>query len=583
MKKIIQRLEEKLDPILDARLTHLLTFPLMIALIYFFLGQALNPFDQQMFNFHDETQAGRIHDFALNIENGIIPPRIAPNFSFNLGLPVFNFYSPTAYWISSLIHMSGIDIITSLKLSFLLTILLSYVTMYVFLKRFFAFYPSLLGGIIYSSSIYFAIEIFIRGNLAEAWFLVLFPLGLYMLIANSYSHSRFTFAFSAVIISLLFTTHNVLSPLSFALFVVTLFLLPNKKRSLLVIFSSILLASYFLIPAILEVPWTKATEIAKQFDYKDHFLCLRQIWNSPWNFGGSLAGCEADLMSFKLGKIHITLGLLGIVAFLYDFLFRKKRNLLFLGILFLTIGSIFMTTYYSQFVWRIFESILSLFQFPWRFLVFGMFGAAFFSAYLFETIKIPFKYFLVLLIGIVCLYTGTKYFTKPLMTYEEYYQGYLSPIYLHQFVAYNIREYVPHGIDYQYWHYLNPLEVNRQLLDFDYKLPIESKAEYTVVKNNAFEKEVSIYEPTTVVLNIHYFPFWEIQINNTVAIPTEFDRLYRPVIRLTEQSNITIRYKETTVETISNTITLTTFIILMIYTLNSKKIIQSIAYKLQKK
>ena len=38
--------------------------------------------------------------------------------------------------------------------------------------------------------------------------------------------------------------------------------------------------------------------------YKIHFVCVSQLWNSPWGFGGSTAGCFG--ISFMLGKIYIT-------------------------------------------------------------------------------------------------------------------------------------------------------------------------------------------------------------------------------------------------------------------------------------
>ena len=95
----------------------------MLAAILFTLSKLLNPLDPRMFNFHDDTQAARIQQMALSIKSLHIPPRLAPEFSHNLGFPVFNFYAPTAYWITTGLHLVGFSIPMALKLSFFLTII----------------------------------------------------------------------------------------------------------------------------------------------------------------------------------------------------------------------------------------------------------------------------------------------------------------------------------------------------------------------------------------------------------------------------------------------------------------------------
>ncbi|PJC31866.1 hypothetical protein CO049_03740, partial [Candidatus Roizmanbacteria bacterium CG_4_9_14_0_2_um_filter_36_12] len=158
--------------------------------IIFFLGRSLNPFNNKMFTFHDETQAARINQFVLNLNNLKIPPRIAPDFSFKLGFPVFNYYAPFPYWLTSSFHLVGISIINSLKISFLLAIILSFISMYLFTSQFFGFFPSLLSGALYVSSPWLAVEIFIRGNLAETWFIALLPLAFWAVYINQKNKSR---------------------------------------------------------------------------------------------------------------------------------------------------------------------------------------------------------------------------------------------------------------------------------------------------------------------------------------------------------------------------------------------------------
>src|SRR3989338_3087891 len=164
--------------------------------IAFTLGKILNPLDPRMFNFHDDTQAARIQQMTINLKSGHIPPRLAPTLSYGLGFPVFNFYAPFSYQITTGFHLLGMSIPMALKFSFFLSVILSFVTMFLLLQTFFGFLPSILGGIAYASSLWFAVEIFVRGNLAECWFLVLFPLSLYLLVLNARKSSKYLIAFS---------------------------------------------------------------------------------------------------------------------------------------------------------------------------------------------------------------------------------------------------------------------------------------------------------------------------------------------------------------------------------------------------
>ncbi|OGK38514.1 hypothetical protein A3F03_00625 [Candidatus Roizmanbacteria bacterium RIFCSPHIGHO2_12_FULL_41_11] len=543
---------------------------LLLVLICLTIGaKSLNPFHLVMFEFHDETQAGRIHDFLINLKYGQIPPRLAPTFSFKLGFPVFSFYAPFAYWVTSFIAVTGIPILTSLKISFLLTLLLSFLTMYFLLRNFFSFLASCLGAVIYITSTYFAVEIIIRGNLAEAWYLVLLPLVLSFLYKNSQTQSRRIFFFTVISLFFLFTVHNIFSLLSLGITIVFSLLLPQKRRNWLAIGLGLLLGAYFLIPATLETGFTQATKIAPDlFKYHDHFLCWWQLWKADgWQFGGSMTGCDADLMSFSLGKIPLTLGLSGMILFIVNVFKKKislKRKLLFGFVLLISLLAIFLTTYQSSFIWSMFKPILALFQFPWRFLIFGMFGLAFFSAFLFDQIKLPLMPIMMIAIIIGSLLIAKKYFVKPEISYEGYTERYLSDFYLEHVIAYNVREYFPAHGDYQYWHYLNPLEVKAVPLPFDYQLPVQTTSALRVDKNDYFEKAVYIQGKGLVYINVHYAPYWKILVNGQETIPDKFDRLARPMIRTDQSSQIIIRFVQTPLEKISNLLTVVTGIIFVV-------------------
>ena len=94
--------------------------------------------------------------------------------------------------------------------------------------------------------------------------------------------------------------------------------------------------------------------------------------------------------------------------------------------------------------------------------------------------------------------------------------------------------------------------------------PVEIKdsSTFKILKNSHFFKEVQINKPMTIKINIHYFPFWEIQINDKQIKPNLFDQLGRPIIKLSQPSTVRIFYNETGIEKTSNYISFTVYIFL---------------------
>jgi len=547
-----------------------LSFFIILLGIIFFLGKNLNPFDLRMFSFHDDTQAARISEFIFNLKSRMIPPRIAPHLSFGLGFPIFNYYAPFAYWFTSFLNLIGFSIPMALKLSFLLGIIAAFIGMFLFLKLFFNRIASLLGAAIYSGSTWFAVEIFIRGNLSEVWFIALFPIALFFLYQNMQKLSNTLLVLSIIFISFLLTSHNVLSLLSLLILSTYICFLPHKKRGFFILISALLLSSYFLIPALLESNFTFATEVAKKTNYQDHFLCIKQLWKAPtWEFGGSTKGCENDGMPFILGKLPILLSLAGVLVFLFDYIKKRGKILpIAIFVLLLTLISVFLTLYESSFIWSLLAPVLSLFQFPWRFLVFSMFGIGFFGAYLGNKINKRFSLILIPMIFFL-LFTSGKYFSKPwLMSNNEFQLKFLSENYLYRTVAFNISEYLTKKADYSYWkNFDGSINPGKDLtIQVDMKKPVTllTQSTYSILSNTPFNKEIKTEPDTQFALNIHYTPMWKIKINNMEIVPTIFDLLGRPILSLKQSSIVHFYYEQTSIEKISNLLTIFCFVFICI-------------------
>jgi hypothetical protein len=532
----------------------LIIFCIALIVVFFFLGKELNPFDPHLFLFHDNTQAARLQEFALNLKTGIIPPRLAPNFPFQHGSPVFNFYAPFAYWVGSFIHLMGLSSALSLKLLLFLGLFGSFVSFFLFASLFFGLWGGLLGATLYSSSLWMAVEIFVRGNVGEIWFMALLPLSLYLLKKNDAKKDRLSFILTSICLSFLFTVHNVLSLISVVFIILFSLLLIHKKKAFLAIIIGLLLGSYFLIPAVLENKLTYANEIAAKTKYSDHFLCAWQLWRADtWSYGGSGTGCLNDDMSFQIGKLQLILSGLGLGVFLYS-LKKKWNHSIPLFILGWTILCGFLTITFSKPIWDLFSPIMSMFQFPWRFLPFVVFGVAFFAPYLTHIItNRRVHIIIVLMLSMATLFISGKFFSKPWKySLDEYESMFLTQKYIGQKAAYEIPEYFPRTGNYKAWRTYDKSEVGF----YSNKLTYE--------ENKPFYKRILV-DQIQMTLPIHYFPFWEITVNGTKITPTDFDVLGRPILSaLQSHSTVVVRYNETPIEKFGNFISVFSMMILLL-------------------
>ncbi|MCX7589450.1 MAG: 6-pyruvoyl-tetrahydropterin synthase-related protein [Patescibacteria group bacterium] len=436
-----------------------------IFLIIFFLGKDLLPTNDYFFPFHDNTQATRIEQFTKELKKLNIPPRIASDMNFNLGFPIFNFYAPTAYWITSLINLIILDPITSLKISFLSTIILSFLFSFIFYRNFFNFYSSLIGAVIYSTCLYIASNIFVRGNLAELWFITLFPLTLNFIYKNSQKYSKKYFFTTSLLIFLLLTTHNIYSLLIIPFLLIYIFINKNVKINILSLIFGFFLSSYFWIPLFFEAKYIWGKEIAILTNYKDHFLCIRQLWDYPWGFGTSKETCQADTMSFQIGKFQIIFFFCGFILLIINFLKNiKNKNLdkKYLSYIFFsgsTLFFLFLTHHKSIFFWNLFSNYLSVIQFPWRFIGLSIIGLGFMTSYFFNNIKIN-KKCLILILSVLIISINEEYFFGQRITNTDFKEKYLSKKYIEKESAYGAQEHLPKTINYQKWLSLNKLDDN---------------------------------------------------------------------------------------------------------------------------
>ncbi len=343
----------------------LLSLPLFISLIR-----------PGFFPMQDDLQAFRVEQMVKCLKDFQIPCRWIPDMGYQYGYPQFNFYPPSVFYLGGLLNLVGIQVIDAVKILFILGFVLSAFSMYFFLKTFLGQkWPAFVGAILYSVVPYKATEVYVRGSLSEFFSFVFFPLIFLFSLQLIRNGKRRYIAYLGLSIGLLLLTHNLMSfiflPL-YGVWVITLVALEKKWKVLpKVILGSLLglgLAASFTLPVIFENKYVHIeTLTGGYFDYRQHFVDIKQLFvSNHFGYGSSYLGPNDDL-SLSVGIVQWILGVVAIIFSLLTFKKDKKLNVLTLVLGILSLAVLFLMHQKSSFIWAIIPG-LNLLQFPWRFL-----------------------------------------------------------------------------------------------------------------------------------------------------------------------------------------------------------------------
>ncbi len=528
-----------------------------LIIITFFSYWAVKPlFVPGFFPTHDNTGPARVYEIAKALSYGQFPVRWVPDLGYGYGYPLFNFYAPLPYYLGGIFNLFGLSSILSTKIMFLIGILLSGFCMYLFIREFSSEIVAVTTAIIYIYVPYHAVNIYVRGAVGEYYaygFLPLLFLGIYkILVKNNFKKgiSICSLGLSGILLS-----HNILGLITgyfllfglFGYFIYILFANKSLQILYLLILAIVLgfgLSAFFTIPAMVEKKYTRVETLTTGgSDFHDHFVYPRQLWDSVWGYGGSAKG-EEDGMSFKIGKIQIVLGTLGLIIFLLYYLRYNKENFapfyFLIGILFL---SIFLMLEESLFLWEILPGF-SYIQYPWRFLNYSVFCFVVFTSFVFFPLKKIWQ--IVISIGIIftILWFNTKYFSP-----QEYLplkdEDYTSNFNLRYKISKISDEYLPNN----FIPIISPHEIAEESLSPMPNVSIQKIKEEPTLK----KYDMHITNPTTLTTKIAFFPGWQAFINNKeIATVNNNGRIG---IFLPEgQYQLTFVFTNTPVRTFANTI-----------------------------
>ena len=488
------------------------------------------------FPMHDDTQVARVVEMGKALREGQFPVRWVSDLGYGLGYPLFNFYGPLPYYIGGFLYAIGISGLAATKFMMGLGVIFAGVTMYLVVTDLLGVSAGIVAAAFYTYAPYHAVDIFVRGAVGEYWTLLFLPI-------IFWGFWRRRILVGSMGVAGLILSHTVLGYAGMLLIGLAALVSRMRKDVMLMIVLGLGLSAFFWLPAIAEMKFTDVSKvIGGAADFKNHFVCLGQLWNSQWGFGGSAPGC-LDGLSFKIGKEHLIASLiaaLGIFLFARD---KQARKLVIVGIGILAL-SVFLMLPVSEPVWSVIP-LFSYVQYPWRFLTFAIFSVSLITSCVVSVVRAPlFRWAAVLVLVLVVLMVEVKRFV-PQYTYPVA-KGSLETVQDLRFRVSKISdEYLPPEV-------VKPATVNDVMRDI---IPPSDLYSVKVIENLDTYKKFEFHSGTTniVRINVANFPGWKYMVNDSMVVP-ELDHGLPLITVPGGLTTVQMWFRDTPVRTVGNVV-----------------------------
>lgn len=331
--------------------------------------------------------AARIVEFDSAIRAGEYMPVWSPDFYCGYGSPLFQYYSPLAYFLAEVPMLAGTGIAAAFKITQLLALFASGLAMYRLAVTHLSRWAACFGAVLYMAAPYRIVDMFIRHALAEHCAFVWLPLIAWGTERFVSQRSRVGLATGILATSGLVFTHNIMALIGLPVCVVTGWALSERRK----IIQTILLAgwpaamgvgimTFFWWPALTGRAFVCADTSLTQgyFDFHQHFVNAWKFLDTTWQFGES--GPDAALrMPVQVGWPHLIAGAGALLLMFVKWRGSDKSATQLsrwtaTGIIMLA-GGLFMCHKVSLPLWEELP-LLKYVQYPWRFLGLVVFGAS---------------------------------------------------------------------------------------------------------------------------------------------------------------------------------------------------------------
>jgi uncharacterized membrane protein len=502
----------------------------------------------------------RIASYWRELASGQFPVRWSSTFDYGYGTPIFNFFHPLPYYITSGIVGIGFNLVTTLKIAFALSFLLSGVFMLLFAREFFEDdKTAFLVTIMYQFAPFRLVEILVRGSLGGIFSYTFLPIVLYGLMKLKKTGLYRYFHLTAIVTLLLITSHNIVGFVFFGLSVLfVLFFSGNRKKlfvSLGALGAGLLLSGFFVLPAILEHKYTLGYQYTKNL-----------FWNNFPSFINFFVLNLTNEVKYRTAEVAVQIGLFHWIALVIAgiYLVRKKLSKQFQIVTVYTSIVFILTLIFMQpistLLWEKID-FLRQFQYPWRLLgvinfVTAFAGAAYLLLPLFKKSQVAYITLIVLIIG------TTAYYWQPPQGYQkineqDFWNYPLSTNYFGEvdlvWSEGTAKGYPAHVVD---------VVAGTAVISDIIKKPI--KHTYTV----------SAQTDATILDRTQFFPGWKVLVDGKDTLIQFQDQNYRGLITYQIPKGnhaITVVFSQSKIQQIGNALTAVTFILLFFPYLLPKK------------
>lgn len=471
----------------------------------------------------------RLSAFYTALHDGQFPVRFLHQLNFGYGYPAPTFLYPGFLYASIPFVVLDFGLVNSIKIILGLSLVSTTVFVYLWLAKLFSRAASFVGALLSLYMPYHLYDVYTRGSVGEIFALVWVPFTLWML-------ERRSIFFSSLGIFLLIISHNTLAALFIPfLFLYAIFRGTIPLRQLLsTFFLGIMLASFFIVPVLIELQLTLFNTIAVSDPLK-YFAPFALIgWSS-----------------------------LVILAVAFLMLMKKKSvrsDAVFWLCCYASAFSIFLSSSGSILLWQILPS--GWIQFPFRLLSYLIISIPFLAAFILSRVRAERRLFIAGLLLVSALFSVWPYSTPKQYSAKE--EGFYQT---NEATTTVQNEYMPK------WVKEKPMKRAEEKVSF---ITAKGTVQDVLSTNTSITFKIDVSESGLIHVNTIFWPGWQAFIDNKQQkiLYTNSKGLLEIVVPKGKH-NVRFTFSETPVRLVADGMSILAFIGLVIYSRKVKKEILS--------
>ncbi len=312
-------------------------------------------------------------------QQGVLHPRLFPDFGFGYGQAVLNFYAPLAYWPPALLSLLGISPSAAVEITFALGFVLAALAAYGFARSLWGPWGGLLAAVAYTYFPYHLADVYVRGALPEHLAFIWPPLILWALTAVFRSaQPRPPLLWGALTWAGLVYTHNLTALLMLPVAILYAALLAGWTREpRRLLHAAAMLALGLGLSAPLWLPYFAESRfvglaLGPSDGYKAHLAPLGQLVQAAlfyrYRERSPVVSPDALRADYPLSWIVVALLVFAFGLWVWRGRRQTARPIMGFGLLLVVVATL-MTSAASLPIWEPLTPVLGSLQYPWRFMV----------------------------------------------------------------------------------------------------------------------------------------------------------------------------------------------------------------------